>query len=113
MGTDAAGNERAKVLEYELPLNFRLQKELLTSQLCAIRFQMREYLGFMFESNSDAVSFMTTISELADQLSVNTEDVEAIREHCKQELDDVYQKQLAEAIADFEKGDISDIIKGI
>jgi len=51
-GVDEAGTERAKVLQYELPLNFRYDPDL-SPQFSAIRIQRQEYLGFRFESIED------------------------------------------------------------
>ena len=46
-GTDAAGNERDVVFQYELPLNFRFDGDL-TRTFSSIEFTNGEYVGFLF-----------------------------------------------------------------
>lgn len=47
MGTDAAGNERGIIMEYELPINFNYDPNL-SQLLSAIELLNGEFLGFLF-----------------------------------------------------------------
>ena len=50
--SDEAGVEREKVLEYELPLNFKFDPDL-SPVFVAVEVLTKQYLGLLFDSTSD------------------------------------------------------------
>ena len=102
---DEAGNERSKVLEYELPVNFKFDPDL-SPVFVAVEIIKQQYLGLYFESVDEKQKFIAALQDLYLKLTINSVDLGAIKDHCQKELDQEYQAQLAEAIS------VTDLLSG-
>ena len=105
MQVDEAGTERAKVLEYEIPLNFRFDINL-APLFSAVRFQRKEFLGFYFQSYEDQLDFNEKLQELSGMLQVDKNDLKAIKDHCRKQMDEEFADQFSEAI------NVADLLSG-
>ena len=105
MQVDEAGNERSKVLEYELPVNFKFDPDL-SPVFVAVEIIKQQYLGLYFESVDEKQKFIAALQDLYLKLTINSVDLGAIKDHCQKELDQEYQAQLAEAIS------VTDLLSG-
>jgi hypothetical protein len=105
MQVDEAGNERSKVLEYELPVNFKFDPDL-SPVFVAVEIIKQQYLGLYFESVDEKQKFIAALQDLYLKLTINRVDLGAIKDHCQKELDQEYQAQLAEAIS------VTDLLSG-
>ena len=105
MQVDEAGTERAKVLEYEIPLNFRYDINLCPL-FSAVRFQRKEFLGFYFSTYEDQMDFNEKLKELSGMLTVDGQDLKAIKDHCRKQMDEEFADQFSEAI------NVADLLSG-
>ena len=77
-GVDEAGLERDVIMEYELPYNFKYQKNL-TDTLSAVRFpKLKQALGFMFKKTADRERFDQYLDELSKDLLFDARRIKAM-----------------------------------
>ena len=73
-GTDPGGQEKGIILEYELQVNFNLQSKL-SSTFSAIQIRNEEFIGFLFENESDRNAWDQGIGEIHKKLTLTKQEL--------------------------------------
>ena len=91
-GADLSGKERNIILEYELPVNFKIQD--MNSTFVAVQIQKGEFLGFLFASDQDKSSFTTELKKLQTTLAVDSSKLGEIKKTAEAKANEEFNSQM-------------------